>query len=112
MEYTVYIRVDDAGRVVSINSNAFLPNIEGWVEIDKGRGDKYQHAQGNYMPGPIFNSEGIPVYKMEMGKIVNRTEDEMRADVQPKEKTAFERLSKVEESMATITNIISKLGLK
>ena len=112
MEYRVYIRVDDAGRVVNINSNAFLSNVEGWVEIDKGIGDRYQHAQGNYMPRPIFNSEGIPIYKMEMGKIVNRTEEEMQADVLPKEKTAFERLSKVEDAIATITNIISKLGVK
>lgn len=112
MEYSVYIRVDDTGRVVNINSNAFLSNVEGWVEIDKGQGDKYQHAQGNYMPGPIFNSEGIPVYKMEMGKIVNRTEDEMRADVLPKEKTAFERLAKVEDAMKKITEFLAKLGMK
>ena len=112
MEYTVYIRVDDAGRVVSINSNAFLPNVEGWVEIDRGRGTRYQHAQGNYMPGPIFNSEGIPVYKLEMGKIVNRSEDEMRADALPKEKTAFERLAKVEDALNRITELLAKLGMK
>ena len=112
MEYTVYIRVDDAGRVVNINSNAFLSNVEGWVEIDRGAGDRYQHAQGNYMPGPIFNPDGIPIYKMEMGKIVNRTEEEIRADVLPKEKTVFYRLAKVEDALATITNIISKLGVK
>ena len=112
MEYSVYIRVDDVGRVVNINSNAFLSNVEGWVEIDKGRGDRYQHAQGNYMPGPLFNSDGIPIYKLEMGKIVNRTEEEMQADAMPKEKTAFERLAKVEDTIKTITNIINKLGVK
>ena len=111
-EYTVYIRVDDAGRVVNINSNAFLSNVEGWVEIGKGGGDRYQHAQGNYMPGPLFNSDGIPIYKLEMGKIVNRTEEEIRADVLPKEKTTFERLAKVEDALKTITNIINKLGVK
>ena len=112
MEYSVYIRVDDTGRVVNINSSAFLQDSEGWVEIDRGSGDRYQHAQGNYMPGPIFNSVGIPIYKLEMGKIVKRTEEEMRADVRPKEKTTFERLAKVEDAIATITNIISKLGVK
>lgn len=112
MEYTVYIRVDDTGRVVSINSNAFLPSVEGWVEIDRGRGTRYQHAQGNYMPGPIFNSEGIPVYKMEMGKIVKRTSEEMQADALPKEKTTFERLSKVEDALKNITELLAKLGMK
>lgn len=112
MEYSVYIRVDDAGRVVNINSSAFLQDSEGWVEIDRGMGDRYQHAQGNYMPGPIFNPDGIPIYKLEMGKIVNRTEEEIRADAPPKEKTAFERLAKVEDAIKTITNIINKLGVK
>lgn len=112
MDYSVYIRVDDAGRVVNINSNAFLSNVEGWVEIDRGAGDRYQHAQGNYMPGPIFNSDGIPIYKLEMGKIVNRTEEEILADSKPKEKTVFERLAKLEDALKTITNIINKLGVK
>lgn len=112
MEYTVYIRVDDAGRVVNINSSAFLSNVEGWVEIDRGAGDRYQHAQGNYMPGPLFNSNGIPIYKLETGKIVNRTDEEMMADVPTKEKTVFERLAKVEDALANITNIINRLGLK
>lgn len=111
MDYSVYIRVDDAGRVVNINSSAFLPDASGWVEVDRGNGDRYQHAQGNYMPGPIFNSDGIPIYKLEMGKIVNRTEEEMRADAVPKEKTAFERLAKVEDALVNIKSLLSKLGL-
>lgn len=112
MEYNVYVHVDDAGRVVDINSSAFLPDTAGWVEVDRGLGDRYQHAQGNYMPRPIFNSDGIPIYKLEMGKIVNRSDEEMWADAQPREKTAFERLAKVEDALKTITNIINKLVVK
>lgn len=31
--YKVLVRVDDAGRVVEINSSAFITNTDGWVEV-------------------------------------------------------------------------------
>ena len=31
--YKVLIRVDDAGRVVAINSSAFVQDATGWVEV-------------------------------------------------------------------------------
>lgn len=112
MEYIVYIRVDDAGRVIDINSSAFLQNTEGWVAVDRGAGDRYQHAQGNYLPEPICGLDNIPIYKLDMGKIVKRTLEEMRADAKAPEKTPLERLAKVEDALKTITNIINKLGVK
>ena len=42
--YTVYIQIDDALRIIAINSSAFLPSTEGWIEIDHGLGDRYHHA--------------------------------------------------------------------
>ena len=41
---TVYIQIDDASRIIAINSSAFLPSTEGWIEIDRGLGDRYHHA--------------------------------------------------------------------
>ena len=60
--YKVLVRVDDAGRVVEINSDAFVTDTGGWVEIDSGWGDKYHHAQGNYLPGPLMDERGILRY--------------------------------------------------
>ena len=31
--YKVLVRVDDAGRVVAINSSAFVTDTGGWVEV-------------------------------------------------------------------------------
>ena len=31
--YKVLVRVDDAGRVVAINSDAFITDMDGWVEV-------------------------------------------------------------------------------
>lgn len=112
-EYTVYIRVDDAGRVVNINSNAFLSNVEGWIEIGRGFGDKYQHAQGNYLPGPLLDMRGICRYKLRDGALVERTAEEMETDVKPVEKSAIEkRIERVETALNTITELLAKLGMK
>lgn len=78
--YTVYIQIDDASRIIAINSSAFLPSTEGWIEIDHGSGDRYHHAQGNYFPRPIYEERGIPVYKYVDGKVLERTQEEIDAD--------------------------------
>ena len=31
--YKVLVRVDDAGRVVEINSDAFVTDTDGWTEV-------------------------------------------------------------------------------
>ena len=31
--YKVLVRVDAAGRVVEINSSAFITNTDGWTEV-------------------------------------------------------------------------------
>ena len=31
--YKVLVRVDDAGRVVEINSSGFLQDSDGWTEV-------------------------------------------------------------------------------
>ena len=82
-EYHVYIRVDDAGRVLAINSSAFVQDTEGWVQIDSGNGARYHHAQGNYLPGPLTDERGVYRYKLADGAIVERTAEEMDGDWAP-----------------------------
>ena len=53
--YIVYIKPDDAQRITAVNSSAFLTDLTGWVEIDRGFGDRYHHAQGNYFPDTIMD---------------------------------------------------------
>lgn len=78
--YTVYIQIDDASRIITVNSSAFLPSTEGWVAIDSGAGDRYHHAQGNYFPKPIYEERGIPIYKYVDGEVLERTQEEIDAD--------------------------------
>ena len=113
MEFTVFVKVDDGGRVVDINSSMFLHDPEGWIEIAKGVGDVFQHAQGNFLPKPIFNLNGIPIYKMEMGEIEERSAEEIQSDVKPPEKSPLEkRLERIETVLNTVTELLAKLGMK
>lgn len=84
--YKVYIRRDDAERIIDVNSDAFLTEYNGWVQIDEGTGDRYHHAQGNYFPKSKFDERGIPRYAYVPDgdpKWRERTQEEMDADYVP-----------------------------
>ena len=102
--YKVLVRVDAAGRVVEINSDAFITETGGWLEIDSGFSDRHHHAQGNYLPWPLMDEIGIlrymaaPVaewperealhrfeYEGTEWAIYERTAEEMDADYTPTE---------------------------
>lgn len=80
-DYIVYVKADKQNRITAINSSTFLADITGWTEIDRGHGDKYHHAQGNYFPQPIYTDDGIPRYKLVNGAPVERTAEEIAADI-------------------------------
>lgn len=80
MTYKVYALLDEAGRIIATNSSAFLLDTKGWQLIDKGIGDKYHHAQGNYLPSSLTDDRGVYCYKLENGKPVERSQEEMDED--------------------------------
>lgn len=95
--YKVYARVDAKGRILAINSDAFLPDTSGWTLIDEGTGDRYHHAQGNYL-GPVMNESGVPMFKLVDGVIMRRTVPEMDAETEPEDDspTMEERIAALE----------------
>lgn len=107
-EYLVYIRADDAGRVVAINSSAFLDDTDGWVQIDSGHGDRFHHAQGNYLPWTLTDERGVYRYKLEDRAIVERSQEEMDADYTPPkpELDPAARLRAVEETLAAYEDML------
>lgn len=75
--YIVYVKPNVSGYITAVNSSAFLPDTEGWVEIDRGYGDKYHHAQGNYFLVPIYTESGVYRYKLVSGSPVECTPEEI-----------------------------------
>ena len=65
----VYVKVDDQNRVTAVNSDVFLANTTGWVQVDEGEGDKYIHAQGNYLDAPLYDEQGELAYQCVNGKV-------------------------------------------
>lgn len=100
--YRVFALTDERERILDVNSDAFLADPAGWTQIDEGVGDRYHHAQGNYFPGPKYDGRGIPRYKLQGGKAVERTPEEMDADYTPPEvePTAEDLLDALMEGIA------------
>ncbi len=78
--YKVYIKTDDNNLVTAINSSAFLAELTGWTEIDEGTGDRYHHAQGNYLPKGLMTADGVYQYKYTDGELQERTAEEIQAE--------------------------------
>ena len=77
MGYIVYVKINSVGYITAVNSSAFLTDTSGWTEIDRGSGDKYHHAQGNYLPGPLMTDGGAYRYKLVNSKPVECTPEEI-----------------------------------
>ena len=72
----VYIKTNEQNVITDINSSIFLNNIEGYIQVDEGSGDKYAHAQGNYLDKSLVDESGRFNYKFENGQILELTEEE------------------------------------
>ncbi len=77
----VYVQIDSGGTVTAINSSAFIQNPTEWKQIDEGYGDRYHHAQGNYLPKPIMDEQGCRNYKLIDLFIVERAPEEKQAEI-------------------------------
>lgn len=84
----VYVKINENNIITDINSSIFLNDIEGYMQIDEGSGDKYAHAQGNYLEKSLVDKSGRFNYKFEDGKVLELTEEEKntlfpKTEVQP-----------------------------
>ena len=106
----VYIRTDEQGYIVRCEggySMANITNIEDWILIDEGIGDKYNLCQSHYFEGGLYTVDGIPLYKWDGEQVVARGEDEIEADraAMPKPPivpTYEERLAAMESAILTM----------
>lgn len=110
--YTVYAKANAKGYITAVNSSAFLPDTEGWTEIDRGYGGKYHHAQGNYFDESIYTESGVCRYKLENGKPVECTAEEIAAQEAEREQPEPEPTQSLEARVDALeqaleTNILA-----
>ena len=109
--YKVYIKSDEQGRVTTVNSDAFMTDLTGWVQIDSGSGDKFHHAQGHYLDEPIMTEQGVYRYKLVKGKAKKRTSKELQADIDaipPPPPTMQEELTALKAKLAVMETKTAK----
>lgn len=84
-EYKVYVSLQD-GYITSINSEIFLSQEEmsTMAEIDQGQGDKYAHAQSQYLEKGLVDEHGRYNYKYVESKVVEVAEEDKPTIEEPK----------------------------
>ena len=84
-EHKVYVSLQD-GYITSINSEIFLSREEmsTMTEIDRGQGDKYAHAQSQYLEKELVDEKGRYNYKFVKNKVVEVAEKDKPTIEEPK----------------------------
>lgn len=85
--YKVYVKLNEDKCITLIDSEIFLTNeeIQTMTEIDKGQGDKYAHAQSQYLEKGLIDEHGRYNYKYVEGKVVEVSEDEKPKVAKPEQ---------------------------
>ena len=106
--YKVYVMTSIDGKITAINSSAFLTDTTDWTQIDEGSGDKYHHAQGNYLNKPIIDSHGCYNYNLVDGAVTERTAAEKQADIDnmpPVSKTPEQEIAELKQLVADLASL-------
>ena len=93
----VYVKTNENNEIIEIGSSIFLADTDGYILIDEGEGDKYAHAQGNYLEKPLTDEQGRYNYKLVEGKVVEIT-DKQDVEIEP-QITTEERLDALENAV-------------
>lgn len=112
--FKVYIKVDNKSRITAINSDYFLKDTTGWIYIDMGEGDKFRHAQNNYLPSSLYTSGGICRYEYKNGVVKERslkaiTTEFLEASKELSNSTVSpeERFEEIESAIIELAEIIT-----
>ena len=107
----VYIKIDSNNCITNIESSIFLQDTTDWIFIEEGNGDKYAHAQGNYLPKekPIRDNRGRCNYKYVDNKIIELT-DEEKEILYPPIPPQKSELEKVKEDLKNSDSYLLKLS--
>lgn len=76
-KFKVYIKLDENKIIKRIESNisSSYINFTDWLEIDEGYGDKFSHAQSQYLERGLTDEKGRYNYKYD-NALVELTEEE------------------------------------
>lgn len=70
----VYIKINDKNEITEIGSSIFIRDVSDWIQIAEGFGDRYAHAQSQYLEKPLTDIDGNYNYKYENNQVVKKPE--------------------------------------
>ena len=76
----VYVLLDSSGYITRIDggyTESNITDLENWVLIDEGYGDRYNLCQGNFFPKPLITEGGAYRYKLIDGMVTECSESEI-----------------------------------
>ena len=78
----VYVLLDSESRVLRLEGEYTLPaDLTDWVLVEEGAPcDRLNLAQTHYLDKPLYTQDGVMRYKLEGGKVIERTAEEIEAD--------------------------------
>ena len=50
----VYIKLNEFDEIIDIASSEFLIDVTGYIKIDSGTGDRFRHAQSQYLESDLI----------------------------------------------------------
>ena len=71
----IYVKVNENNEIIDVGSSIFIKDLNGWIKIDEGFGDKYAHAQSQYFEKPLINEDGRYSFKYINGKVVEQAKN-------------------------------------
>ena len=106
----VYVKVDEQNRIIRCEGGYTTPSdLSGWVQIDEGTGDKFNLCQTHYFENGLFNLKGIPLYKLEEGKAVQRSSEKIEqdeAELPAPPPSTTERMGALEAELVSLSDAI------
>ena len=60
----VYVKVNSNGYITDVTNDMFTKNLDGFIKIDEGDGDRFVHAETSYFEESITNENGNYRYKL------------------------------------------------
>lgn len=108
----VYIKTDLESSIIRCEGGYTMGNIDNvdeWIFIDEGVGDRYNLCQSHYFPTPLYEEHGVPVYKLENGVAVERTKAEIEEDIAALPEpgpTQEQRIADLEADSATMAEAL------
>lgn len=111
----VYIKVDEQGRVLRCEggyTTRNIDNIEEWLLIDEGTGDKYNLCQSNYFDGGLYTEDDICRYKWTGTEAVERSEEELETERAQQEQVAYpaRRVAELKQLLADSDYAVIKIA--